>query len=364
MLVVVALLAVACGGDEGRPFSEGAAGDPDRPEPVTLTDQRGKEVTLEQPAQRIATIPMPAASMLIALDGSADRLVAMHAGSASAMRGGLLAELFPGVADVPSDVANETFAPNVESILAVRPDLVVQWGDRGEDVIAPLENAGLAVVGLTYGTQEDLEAWIRLFGDAIGRPERAEALLEWHQEAMEGLRAASAELGGERPKVLYFNRLRDDLRVAGRGTYNDFYIDLAGGRNAAAEVEGLVPVNAEQVARWDPDIILVGNFDEGAPADVYAQPAWQDLSAVRDRRVYQVPVGGYRWDPPSQESPLMWWWLAELTHPDTFDLPLRAEIERRYRFLYGAEVTDAQIDEVLQRDENAGASGYDRVVAD
>ncbi len=105
--------------------------------------------------------------MLIALDGSAERLAGMHAGSAAAIRKEILGELFPQATDIPSDIANESFAPNVESITKVNPDLVVQWGDRGNDVLAPLENAGLEVVGLKYGTQEDLEAWIRLFAQAM-----------------------------------------------------------------------------------------------------------------------------------------------------------------------------------------------------
>ncbi len=302
--------------------------------------------------------------MLIALDGSADRLAAIHAGSASAIRKELLGELFPGAANLPSDIANESFAPNVESITKVSPDLVVQWGDRGSEVIAPLENAGFKVVGLKYGTQEDLEAWIRLFGEAIGKPERANALLDWHHDALGEVKAKATQVSGQRPKVLYFNRLKSELRVGGTGTYNDFYINLVGAQNAAAEVKGFAPVNAEQVARWNPDIILVGNFDPGTPTDVYANPAWKDLSAVKAKRVYQVPIGGYRWDPPNQESPLMWRWLAELTHPNTFDFKLREEMKARYRFLYGAELADAQIDRILRTDQNSGAAGYDRAAKD
>lgn len=359
--VVVALLAAACGGAESSSPGQDSV---ERSGPITLTDQRGAVIRLDGPARRIVTIPMPAASMLIALDGGPDRLAAMHSGSAAAIRKEMLGELFPKAATLPSDIANESFAPNVESITKVNPDLVVQWRDRGSEVIAPLENAGLKVLGLKYGTQDDLETWIRLFGEAIGRPERAKALLDWQHDAMGEVKAKATQASGERPKVLYFNRLKSELRVAGAGTYNDFYINLVGAQNAAREVKGFAPVNAEQVAKWNPDVILVGNFDPATPADVYANPAWKDLSAVKAKRVYQVPIGGYRWDPPNQESPLMWWWLAELAHPRTFDLKLRDEMKARYRFLYGTELTDAQIDRILRVDQNASAAGYDRVAKD
>ena len=46
-----------------------------------------------------------------------------------------------------------------------------------------------------------------------------------------------------------------------------------------------------------------------------SDPVWQNVSAVRERRVYKVPLGGYRWDPPGQESPLMWHWLTDIAFP-------------------------------------------------
>lgn len=137
-LAALALVIAGCGDEPTTPREESA----DQPRTITLTDQRGAVIRLDAHARRIVTIPMPAASMLIALDGSADRLAAMHAGSAAAIRKEILGEFFPKAASLPSDIATESFAPNVESITKVKPDLVVQWGDRGSEVIAPLENAG------------------------------------------------------------------------------------------------------------------------------------------------------------------------------------------------------------------------------
>lgn len=327
---------------------------------IELTDQRGVTVTLDGPAERVITFPMPAASLFIAVAGSPDALIGMHAASKAALRAGILGELFPGAEDIPADIALSGFAPNVEAVLSLEPDLVFQWATN-EDLIAPLENAGVRVVGLNYGTQQDLETWIELMAVAIGRPERAERILGWHREALAELRGnvAAADLG-EAPRILYFNRLADQLRVAGRNTYNDFYIGLVGGVNVAAELSGFTDVSAEQVLVWDPDIILVGNFDAATPADVYARPLWSELSAVASRRVYKVPLGGYRWDPPNQESPLMWTWLAQLAHPDAFAFDLRGDARDAYRLLYGAELTGAQLDAILQADLNRDAAGYDR----
>ena len=60
-----------------------------------------------------------------------------------------------------------------------------------------------------------------------------------------------------------------------------------------------------------------------------------------------MPLGGYRWDPPNQESPLTWMWTANLLHPEVFDYDLRAEMREAYRVLYDYELSDADIDEIL-----------------
>lgn len=43
---------------------------------------------------------------------------------------------------------------------------------------------------------------------------------------------------------------------------------------------------------WNPDIVLLGNFDETMPQHIYQNKVWQSVSAVKSRRVYKIPLGG------------------------------------------------------------------------
>ncbi|HTF47649.1 MAG TPA: ABC transporter substrate-binding protein [Pseudonocardia sp.] len=346
-----AALLAACGSE--RPPAAGAGG-------ITVTDQRGQRVVLDRPATRIVTIVIPAASLFVALDSGVSRLVGVNSSAAQAIREGILGEIFPDASRIPGDVADQSFAPNVESIVGLNPDVVIQWGDRGEEIIAPLRNAGLTVVGLNYGTQADLETWISLFGELIGKPERASLLVARMHQRLDALRTAVAAPGlGPRPKILYFQQMRGGLKIGGHGSYNDFYINLVGGTNSASDLTSQAAVDVEQVVAWDPDIVLVGNFDAATPEqDVYGVPAWQGMSAVRHRRVYKIPLGGYRWDPPCQESPLMWRWLHGIAYPGAGGSSLRAEMRDDYQFLYQHTLTDGQIDQILRTDLNAASADY------
>lgn len=345
-----AVLLAACGDDQGSSSAGGPGG-------ITVTDQRGKKLTFDRPVTRVVTLPMPAAAMLIAVDQTASHLVGMHDSSWVAMRDGIMGSMFPDALDVAHNVANDEFVPNVESIVALDPDVVVQWGDHGEGILSPLENAGLDVLGLSYGTQEDLETWITLFATMLGKPERARAILSRINDELDRMKKVGAGRSSG-PRVVYFFQVSESLEVAGKDSYNDFYIDLVGATNPARELQGIVGVDIEQVLAWDPEIVLIGNFDPAMPDDLYGDDVWQTVSAVRSRRVYKVPLGGYRWDPPGQESPLMWRWLSAVAFPEQGGSDLRAQVRSYYRFLYDYTPTDRQIDEILWLDANAGSADY------
>ncbi len=331
---------------------------------ITVTDQRDKSFVLNGPAQRVVTFPMPAASMLIAVDQSAKHLAGMHQASWVAIKDGILGEMFPAALKIPHNVSGDSFAPNVESVLALKPDVVVQWADQGTGITAPLESAGLNVAGLTYGTQADVDAWITLFAKMLGKPERAKAMLGEIRSRLTKVKAMAAGRPKNGPKILYFLQFKDGMKVSGNKTYNDYWINLVGGRNAAtmksdhpARGEGHVGAEKEQVLGWDPDIVLLGNFDTSTPDDVYKDPVFKDMSAVKSRRVYKVPLGGYRWDPPGQESPLMWQWISQIAFPQPKS-NLRADIVTYYKFLYGQEPSNGQLGKILRTDVNGESANY------
>ena len=329
--------------------------------PISITDQRGKTVTFDQPVTSVVTIPMPSASLLVAVDRSADHLTAMHNASWVAMRDGIMGTMFPRALELPHDIATQDFTPNVESVRALNPDVVIQWSDA--QLIEPLENAGLTVIGLkNNGKQEDVDAWVAMFAAMLGKPERATEIKAHSDKELGEIKAAAAGRGSAGPSILYFNRFTGGLKVAAANTYNDFYIKLVGGTNPATGPDplpgaGMVGLDVEQVLRWDPEVILLGNFDQAMPQDIYSDPVWQNVSAVRERRVYKVPLGGYRWDPPGQESPLMWHWLTDIAFPQERS-GLRSKVREYFQFLYNHEPTEDELNRILWTEANGQSANY------
>jgi iron complex transport system substrate-binding protein len=317
---------------------------------IDFLDQEGRAVTLDAPAERVVPLPTPAASMLATVAESAQPIAAMSADSRRAIAEGPLGVWMPPLLAVPTAAAGRNGQANLEELLRLNPDLVLQWSNRGGDALAQLERAGLKIAALRYGSEEDVVAWLTLMGAALGKPERAAALIAWRNRWRGELETSLGGLAeAEKPRVLYILRGRAGLQVAGSGTYNHFSIGLAGGRNVAADLADFRAVTPEQILAWSPDVIVLGSFEtELTPAWLARQPGLSGVKAVREGRVYATPIGGYRWDPPSQESPLFWLWLARKLHPDRVTAPLEPAMQEAAALLYGAALTPAMQQRILR----------------
>ncbi len=337
---------------------------------ITFTDLRGKEHTLARPAERVVFLPIPHTSSYIAIDQTERHIVGMNPASATAMERGILTQMFPGVRNIPTGITRGAgFTPNIESILELRPDVVFQWSSMGEDLLGTLERVGLTTVGIQCCSQSYLDAYTAIMGAVAGKPERAAAITARQHVRLRQIETAMAGLTeAERPRVLYLSRFTHELRVSSIGSYNNEYIRRTGGLSTTDPQGNAMSLNSEgtvtleQVLAWDPEVILIGNFDTAMPADVYDAPAWANVSAVRNRRVYRVPSGGFYWDPPSQESALTWTWLASLLHPERGRFDLRADMRDWYQFLYRHTLTDDEIDRILVLSANRASAGYERFV--
>ncbi|WP_127841992.1 ABC transporter substrate-binding protein [Actinomyces wuliandei] len=334
-------------------------------EPIVVTDQRGKEHTFTRPVESIVTTVIPSPSMLTAIDQGYDRIKGVNESTVNRDKGSVFETMFPE-AVANRTVANSDFIPNVEEITSINPDVVIQWADQGDAAtyIEPIEAAGYPVIGLTYGTQEMLEEWIQIFATLLRQEERGEQILERMHQTIASLEAFAAEQDTS-PTVLFLRSAGDEGYNAGMSStkgYMNTWMTLCGATNIGADVDysGTNATSVEQLLDWDPDIIYVSSMTALTPADIYADSSLSQLKAVRSKKIYAVPSGGFWWDPPSAESHLMMMWAAQVAYPDTATYDLRSQIKENYEFLYGYQVSEDEIDSILRLEDNADAAGYEQ----
>ena len=78
-------------------------------------------------------------------------------------------------------------------------------------------------------------------------------------------------------------------------------------------------------------------------------PAFSSIKAVQGGRVYDTTLGMWNWFTPNPDAPLVFAWLACNTYPEVFaDYPLEDTIRDYYHDWYGYDVTDEEMEEMLQ----------------
>lgn len=238
---------------------------------LSITDDRGEMVRLAAPPERIISLMGGLTEILAAL-GVADRLVGRIQGDQT-------------VRGVPT--VGTHLQPNVEMILALKPDLVVQGGvAKGLPALARLTAEGVPVALFDPRDFAGVFATIRRLGTLTGREAAAEVLVAELEARL--AKVAQAVAGKPRPTV-FFEVRYPNLLGAGRGSLVHDIITRAGGENVLTHPQKLVPFSLEALLRLNPEVYLIqqGPMNK-SPQDIYSRPNFQELKAVKERRVLVV----------------------------------------------------------------------------
>lgn len=328
--------------------------------PKMVLDQNNIPVQVPDKVSRVVTIPIPMASMLITIDGGSERLVAVNRSSHNDFVEGFLSTIYPEIVNIPYDIAGEGFVPSVETLALLHPDAVIQWGDRGDAIVKPIKDAGFPVLTMIYGKTSYVADWMRMVGNLLDKSVRGNELADWFESNYRKLENSTKEIQQKsRPKVVYLYRYSSGLMVAGKGSSYQGDIDISGGHNVAENLPGFAPVNVEQLLIWNPDVILLNNFEGNlTPQMLYQDTRLKNLSAVINKKIYVYPRGGFRWDPPSQESILSLTWLSLLLNDKFAVGDFRDQMKKTYQLLYNYNLNDSQIDKILRIKDNEMSVNY------
>lgn len=255
------------------------ASDGDDTGAVTITDMKGREITLEEPATRVVALTASDCEILYEI-GAGDTLVGRGT-----------------YCDYPAEVLEVQAVgsgadTNIEEIIALDPDVLImsdmaQWDEQ----IEQLEAAGVKVVVSAASDIEGTYTAIGMIGDLMGKEENAAAVIEGMKETFEEISEKSA---GDGSQTIYFevSPLEYGLWTAGANTFMDEVAEMLGLTNCFADVDGWGEISEEQVLERNPDFIVTITmyFGEGPTPEeeILSRAGWENVTAVQNQKILNL----------------------------------------------------------------------------
>jgi iron complex transport system substrate-binding protein len=278
--------------------------------PLNITDSAGRVVSLSEPVQGIIVLNTDAAEAVSAL-GASDLIVGLAEGIKEDYA-------FQGLKERPSigtwsDIDFEKIGEigskrNGTGIIVL--GFVYPGKPNGVEAVSKnLEPfSGIVALGLDFYKEENLSRELRLLGSILGQEDRAEELIDWHDRHVAEVEQGAKNL--DRPRVFIEGSSRGlgDITTFGGSSASGMLLEKAGGTNVMEEDEAYPKVEWEWVVSQDPEVIIKTDYlksSDGLPGwsltssgdvkaleemrnDILSRPGAQNISAVKNDRVYVV----------------------------------------------------------------------------
>ncbi len=264
------------------------------PTKITIIDQAGRKVEIPKKVDRIVSLWPEATRVLFAL-GLQKKIVGLDTDS---KKDPILNAAFPNflknIPDVGSSVRGTL---SIEKIAKLKPDIIfVRTEDKSlADKIQ--QTLGIPVVCVRmdkFNPPRTSFEIIKIIGKCVGKERRAEELVNYLESKLSYIRSKIRDIPEkDRPKVYAASPFNINAEITLATS-----IKIAGGKSFSAYCKNWVcTISFEQIAKWDPNIILLHAFGKYTLKSLKTSPEWSKLRAVREGKVYRILFGYVGKDP-------------------------------------------------------------------
>ena len=267
--------------------------------PLTVTDDLGRTVTLKSEPRRIVAMLPSHTETLFAL-GAGGKLVGIDVYSN-----------YPKAGTDKIEKVGSGFEPNIEAIVALKPDLVLADESASSKLTEKLAAAGLTVYGGTAQTFGEVFQKIAVLGKLVNREAAATNLITKMRRDLNDVQASVVNA----PKVSVYYEVDPTPYAAGPNSFIGELLTRAGGRNIVPAKLGDFPqISPELVVSANPEVIIGATLDQ-----LRTRPGWNTIAAVKTGRVYKpTPEEDDTLSRPGPRLAAALRTLARMLHPGRF----------------------------------------------
>ena len=180
-----------------------------------------------------------------------------------------------------------------EGVLSVSPSaLLVIEGSGPPEALEVLSHAGVEYQTVPESFSHDgILTKVRAVGQALGVPNKAEALASELDTALKAVEQRTADITTRKRVLFVLSAEGGKIQASGTGTAADGIIALAGAVNAIDEYSGYKALTEEAIIEAAPDVILMmdrGGDHSASDADLIANPAIALTEAGRNHAIIRL----------------------------------------------------------------------------
>ena len=265
-------------------------------------DDAGRRMYFAKPPARIVSLAPSITEMLFAMEAG-EQLVGVT-----------------DFCDFPPDALQKPKVgysnPNLESLVALQPDLVVAPNDfLKPDVIVKLEQLKIPVFILADKNVEGIFVHIQTLGRIVGRSSKADTVA---MQLRQQVAVIQRRIQGRAPVRMLYVLNSQPLITVGPGSFIDQLIRMAGGTNVAAKSATPYPrLSMEAVLQEDPQVLVfpVGKAEGISESEQQTWRQWSTMTAVKQGRLHQISADWLNRPGPRIARGLEA--LVEILHPDS-----------------------------------------------
>jgi iron complex transport system substrate-binding protein len=271
--------------------------------PRTFVDDTGRKLYVAKVPSRVVSLAPSITEMLFAL-GLDEQIVGVTEFCD-----------FPAGATAKPKVGYAN--PNLESLVALRPDLIVAPREfHRANILAKLDELKIPVLLLEATSLENIFSHIHQLGRIFERTPTALAVTQSMRQRMAEITSRAEHL--PRTRVLYIINSQPLITV-GPGSYIHQMIGLVGGHNIASGASSAYPrLTMETVLKEDPEILIFprGSVETVPRSEQQEWRRWTTLTAVQQNRLREVSADALNRPGPRVMEGLEE--LAKVIHPEAF----------------------------------------------
>lgn len=239
--------------------------------PLKVKDFLGREVTIKKEPKRIVSLS-PATTELIYALGAGNKVVGVTD-----------YDDYPPAVKKVAKVGGFK-GPNMEAIAAQKPDIIFASTLSGKDQMESLQKSGIPVVVLEAMNINQIYDSIKMIGQITRTEKKGNEIIQNMKDKIKEINDKVKNL----PKVkTFFIVDTNGNYTAGKGTFIDELINLAGGKNVAGDVNGWAQYSMEKLLQDNPDVIISSPHASNANS-IKNLAGYKDTKAAKDGKIFVI----------------------------------------------------------------------------